>query len=91
MDNFDLRKFLTENKEQVNENAAPLFARGGDIQDFLEANFAEYKNNDVSYDEDYLFEIPVEVFVKAINDGLRDNYEGSLGFENGKINFIGGA
>lgn len=91
MNNFDLRKFLAENKQQVNENAAPLFARGGEIQDFLEANFAEYKNNDVSYDEDYLFEIPVEAFVKAINDGLRDNYEGSLIFDNGKINFIGAA
>lgn len=91
MSNFDLRKFLAESKQPVSENAAPLFATGGDIQEFLEANFAEYKNNDVSYDEDYLFEIPVEAFVKAINDGLKDNYEGSLIFDNGKINFIGPA
>ena len=91
MDNFDLRKFLAENKQQVNENTSAPFETGGDLQNFLEANFAEYKNSDVSYDEGYLFEIPVEIFVKAINDGLRDNYEGSLSFDNGKINFIGAA
>jgi len=91
MNNFDLRKFLAENKQQVNENTSAPFETGADLQEFLEANFAEYKNSDVSYDEDYLFEIPVEAFVKAINDGLRDNYDGSLGFENGKINFMGAA
>ena len=91
MDNFDLRKFLTENKQQVNENTSAPFETGADLQDFLETNFAEYKNNDVSYDEGYLFEIPVEAFVQGINAGLRDNYEGSLSFDNGKITFIGAA
>ena len=82
MDNFDLRKFLAEGR---------LFNDGADIEAFLDANFPEYKNDDVMYDEGNRFEIPVEVFIKKINDSLDDNYGGNLDFENGMITFMGGA
>jgi len=82
MSNFDLRKYLAEGR---------LFRDGVDIEAFLDANFPEHKNDDVAYDEGNRFEIPVEVFVKKINDSLDDNYGGNLGYENGMITFMGGA
>ena len=82
MDNFDLRKYLAEGR---------LFGDGHDIEAFLDANFAEYKNDDVMYDEGNRFEIPVEAFVKAINNSLDHNYGGTLDYENGMITFMGGA
>ena len=82
MDNFDLKKYLAEGR---------LFSDGADIEEFLDTNFPEYKNDDVMYDEGNLFEIPAEVFIKKINDSLDDNYGGNLDFENGMITFMGGA
>ena len=82
MDNFDLKKYLAEGR---------LFSSGADIEEFLDANFPEYKNDDVMYDEGNRFEIPAEVFIKKINDSLDDNYGGNLDFENGMITFMGGA
>ncbi len=82
MENFDLRKYLSEGR---------LFKDGHEIEAFLDANFAEYKNDDVMYDEGNRFEIPVEAFVKAINNSLDDNYGGTLDYENGMITFMGGA
>ena len=80
MDNFDLRKYLAEGK---------LFKNGYEVEDFLDANFSEFKN-DVAYDEGNRFEIPIEIFIKAINDNLEE-YTGNLDFENGMVTFMGGA
>ena len=80
MNNFNLKKYLAEGR---------LFKNGYEVEDFLGTNFSEFKN-DVAYDEGYRFEIPIEVFIKAINDNL-EPYTGNLGFNNGMITFIGGA
>jgi hypothetical protein len=80
MSNFDLRKYLAEGL---------LFKDGYEVEDFLNANFPQFKN-DVAYDEGNRFEIPVEAFVEAINSNL-DPYTGTLDFENGMITFMGGA
>jgi hypothetical protein len=80
MSNFDLRKYLAEGR---------LFKDGYEVEDFLNANFPQFKN-DVAYDEGNRFEIPVKAFVEAINSNL-DPYTGTLDFENGMITFMGGA
>jgi hypothetical protein len=85
MDNFDLKKYLTEGR-LLKEATVPNFKDGYEIIDYLDniPEFEKYKNEDASYDDQYYL-IPTDIFTKVTGwteedvKNIDDNLEPYMG------------